>query len=79
MTIRSTQIMVTPMIRYCIASGRCGSMNCGSTASMNTTALGLLAFTRKPRSTSVSGRPMERGASSVCITCGGEDHCFHAR
>ena len=32
-----------------------GSMNCGSTASMNTMPLGLVAFTRKPRSSSSRG------------------------
>ncbi|MCY1553309.1 hypothetical protein D9M68_897790 [compost metagenome] len=54
-------------------------MNCGSTASMKTIALGLLKFTRKPRSTRVSGRPMGRSVEPSARSLGSAFHCLTAR
>ncbi|MOA33827.1 hypothetical protein D3C78_1551580 [compost metagenome] len=79
MTIKSTQTMVTPMITYWISSGACGSMNCGNTASMNTNALGLLMFTRKPRNTRAIGLPICRIAASSLMSLGSARHCLIAR
>ncbi|MNE88369.1 hypothetical protein D3C80_1856730 [compost metagenome] len=79
MTMRSTTIMVTPRIRYCWINGAWGLMNCGNTASMNTSALGLLTLTRKPRNTSAKGLPIGRGAASSVMSAGMARHCLTPR
>ena len=68
-----------PRIRYWISSGACGFTNCGSTASMNTSALGLLALTRKPRNIIASGLPIGRMAESSLMSMGSARHCLTAR
>ena len=75
-TNRSTATMVPVMVRYCGSNCACGLMNCGSTASMNTSALGLLTLTRKPRNTRLSGLPMGRTAGSSLMSIGNARHCL---
>lgn len=75
-TSMSTVIMVTVIATYCGNSGACGLMNCGSTASMNTNALGLLTLTRKPRSTRLSGLPIGRTPDSSVMSIGRARHCL---
>ena len=49
---------------YWTSSGRAGSMNCGSTASMNRMPLGFVALTRKPRRSSAPRVPSTAAAAS---------------
>jgi hypothetical protein len=45
--MRSTAIIVAPIVTYCGTRGAVGTTNCGMTARKNTSPLGLVALTRK--------------------------------
>ena len=73
-------MVVTSSTSSCNQSGRCGSMNCGSTATMNTMPLGLVTLVKKPmtKRSRADGTAARADATSfgtgAAPTC--ERHCF---